>query len=116
MVRFLLNALVTGFLILVISQFLKGVEVKDPVHALIVALVLSLLNTFLKPLLVLLTIPLTLFSFGLFLLFINAFIILIADRLIEGFSVNGFGWAFLFSIILSLFNSLFEKWRRRYEK
>jgi putative membrane protein len=75
---------------------------------LLVALVLSFLNTFLKPVLLILTIPVTLLTFGLFLLVINAIIIVVADALLDGFNVNGFGWALLFSLILSVINALLQ--------
>lgn len=74
--------------------------------AVIIALVLSLLNMIVRPILILLTIPLTVLTLGLFLLVINAVIILIADSIIPGFSVQGFWWALLFSLILSLTNAL----------
>ena len=74
----------------------------------VVALVLSLVNIFIKPLLILLTIPVTLVTLGLFLLAINALMILLTDYFVNGFEVNGFWWALLFSLILSLFNSLFD--------
>ena len=77
--------------------------------ALGVAISLAILNTFLRPLLVIITIPFTILTFGLFLLVINAGIIMIADAMISGFMVDGFWWALLFSLILSFFSSLFEK-------
>jgi len=67
--------------------------------------VLSFLNVFLKPILVLLTLPFTIFTLGLFLLVINAGIILLTSSLVEGFHVDGFWWALLFSLILSLISS-----------
>ena len=72
----------------------------------IIAIVIALLNTFLKPILILLTIPVTVLTLGLFLLVINAFIILFASELVNGFKVDGFWWALLFSIILSVVTSL----------
>lgn len=81
--------------------------------ALIVALVLSLLNAFVKPVLIILTIPITFVTLGLFLLVINAAMILLADGLIDGFNVNGFWWALLFSFLLSLVNGLFQKENKR---
>ncbi len=74
----------------------------------VVALVLALLNTIVKPILVMLTIPFTIITFGLFLLVINALIILFADYFIDGFEVANFWWALLFSIIVSFIMSMFE--------
>ncbi len=103
-IRFLLN----GLAVALTAYLLPGVDVTDFWTALIVALVLILANMFVKPILIILTIPITLVTLGLFLLVINALIILLADYLVDGFSVNGFWWALLFSLILSLFNSLFS--------
>ncbi|MDH3381912.1 MAG: phage holin family protein, partial [Flavobacteriaceae bacterium] len=77
--------------------------------ALILAVVLGLLRIFVKPLLILFTLPVTVFTLGLFLLVINALIILIADHLVKGFHVDGFWYALLFSILLSMFQSAFNQ-------
>ncbi len=74
--------------------------------ALIVALVLSLLNITVKPLLFVLTLPATILSFGLFIFIINAIVIQIASHLVSGFHVQNIGWALLFSLILSVINSV----------
>lgn len=71
-----------------------------------VALALAFLNTIVKPVLVLLTIPITFFTLGLFLLVINAGMIMLAERLVKGFHVDNFLWALLFSLILSLFTAI----------
>lgn len=78
------------------------VHVDSNLSALWVALALAFLNSIVKPLLTLLTIPITIFTFGFFLLIINALIIGIADTMVSGFAVDGFWWALLFSIVLSL--------------
>ncbi|GAB3710538.1 phage holin family protein [Flavobacterium koreense] len=85
---------------------MKGVVVDEFSTALIVAIVLGLLNFFVKPVLVLFTLPVTVFTLGLFLLVINAIIILLCDHFVDGFDVNGFWTALFFSIILSLSQSL----------
>jgi putative membrane protein len=103
-VKFLLN----GLAVVLTAYLLPGVTVEDYWSALLVALVLSLANIFVKPILIILTIPITLVTLGLFLLVINALIILMVDYFVPGFFVDGFWWALLFSLILSLFNSLFD--------
>lgn len=108
MKKWLLQSVLSAVAVLFTAQILPGVEVSGIVDALLVALVLSFLNTFLKPLLLILTIPVTLITFGLFLLVINAVIIIVADALLDGFNVNGFGWALLFSLILSVINALLQ--------
>ncbi len=70
--------------------------------ALVLAVVLALINLFVRPLLVFLTLPLTLLTFGLFLFVINAALILLAARIVPGFAVDGFWWALLYSAVLSL--------------
>jgi putative membrane protein len=103
--NYLLKMLITAVAVLICSYTMPGVHVQDFFTAIIVAVVLSFLNSFIKPILILLTIPITIFTLGLFLLVINAIIIIIAAKLINGFQVDGFWWAIGFSIILALVNS-----------
>lgn len=86
---------------------MKGVHVEHYGYALLVAAVLALANMIVKPVLIIFTIPITIFTLGLFLLVINALIIMLVDYLVPGFRVDGFWWALLFSVVLSVFNSLF---------
>ena len=84
-----------------LAYLLPGVTVTNFGSALLVAIIIEVLRAFVKPILVILTLPITIFTFGLFLLVINACIILLADSLLGSFSVNGFWWAVLFSLLLS---------------
>ena len=93
---------------LITGYILPGVHVRDFITAVVVAFVLGLLNMLLKPILILLTIPITILTLGLFLLVINGFIILIATHIVKGFVVDGFWWAVLFSIILPIVPWLLE--------
>ncbi|MFV5694661.1 phage holin family protein [Flavobacterium sp. LB3P122] len=102
----LIRILVTSGLVLLIAHFMPGVHVAGFTTALIVAVVLGLLNIFIKPILVILTLPVTILTLGLFLLVINALIILLCTNIVGGFSVDSFWTAFLFSIILSLSQSI----------
>ena len=104
--KLLLRILITAVLVMVISYFMIGVVVEQFTTAIIVAIVLGLLNLFVKPVLVLLTLPVTFFTLGLFLLVINAIIILLCDHFVDGFDVSSFWTALFFSIILSLSQSL----------
>ena len=106
---FFLKILVSSFAVVITQYLLPGVSTDSFLTAVIVAFVLSLLNAFLKPVIVLLTIPVTVFTFGLFLIVINAFMVLIAAHFVDGFHVGGFWDAFFFSIILSLVTFLLEK-------
>ncbi|MFH1160344.1 MAG: phage holin family protein [bacterium] len=104
----IIQILILTFAIILTSYLLPGITIKSFWTAVLVALVLALLNAFVKPLMVFLTIPVTLWYFGLFLFVINALIILLAGALVKGFEVRGFWWALLFSIILSLIQYLLE--------
>ena len=108
--NFIIKLLISTLAVLITAYLLPGVHVynNNIFTAIVVATVLAFLNAVIKPLMVILTIPVTIVSFGLFLLVINAFIIIITDKLIDGFSVDGFWWALLFSIVLSIINSILE--------
>lgn len=97
---------------MVCANILPGVHLQNYTTALLLAFVLSLLNVFVKPVLIALTIPFTLFTFGLFLLVVNALIILMADNLVDGFELEGFWYAMLFSIVLSILTSILESFNR----
>ena len=102
----LFRILLTAIVVLVLANFLPGVQVVNFTTAIIVAAVLAFLNAILKPILIILTLPITILTLGLFLLVINALIILLADKLIDGFRVSSFWTALLFSILLSFAQSL----------
>ncbi|MEX1240084.1 MAG: phage holin family protein [Cyclobacteriaceae bacterium] len=106
--NWLIRLLLNGLAVVLTAYILPGVSVEDYGTALIVALILAIVNVLVKPILVILTIPITIVTLGLFLLVINAAIILFVDNLVTGFTVGGFWWALLFSLILSIFNSLFN--------
>ena len=106
--NFIVKLLLSALAVMLTAYLLPGVTVEDFWVALIVAAFLALLNITLKPILVVLTIPVTIVTLGLFLLVINALMILLADALISGFMVSNFWWALAFSLILSIVTSLFE--------
>ncbi|WP_215226731.1 phage holin family protein [Echinicola shivajiensis] len=103
----LVQLVIAGLAVIIASYLLPGVSVEDFWVAVIIAAVLSLLNYTVKPLLIILTIPITIVTLGLFLLVINALIILLAANIVPGFEVDGFWWALLFSLILSIINTIF---------
>ena len=102
----LLQLISTSVTLLVADYLMDSIRFEQPWVAIITAIVLALLNAFLKPLLVLLTIPATVFTLGLFLLVINAAILMIADQLVDGFMIEGFWSAILLAIFISLVNGL----------
>jgi putative membrane protein len=107
--KLILRILVTSILVMIISYVMKGVIIDEFTTALSVAIVLGLLNAFVKPILVLFTLPVTIFTLGLFYLVINALMILLCDHLVDGFEVQSFWTAMIFSIILSLSQSIVFK-------
>jgi putative membrane protein len=107
--NFLLKVLVCSVNVFILAYILNGIEIKDFFTAILVALVLSLLDLFIKPLLIFLTLPATIVTLGLFLFVINACIILIDDHFVHGFQVDSFWHALLFSVLLSFFNSFVHR-------
>lgn len=100
-----LKILLTALAVIVLANILSGVTVTGYGSAIIVAIVIAILNMIVRPLLIFFTLPATIVTFGLFIFVINAVIILLADKLIDGFAVSGFWSALLFSILLSIFRS-----------
>ena len=100
LILWFLNALA----IMVSAYILPGVHITGFFPALVAAVVIGLINTFIKPFLVILTLPINILTLGLFTLVINALLILLASSLVPGFKVDNFGWAMLFSIVLFLVN------------
>ncbi len=102
----LLRLIISAVSVIFAAWLLPGVHIDGFSSALIVAIIIAVLNVFLKPFLVILTIPITIITLGFFLLVINTFIILISSNIVNGFTVDGFWWAFFFSILLSIISSL----------
>ena len=106
MARYILKLIIDAIAILAAAYLLPGVDVRSFWVAMLVAFSLSILNSIVKPIMIILTIPATLLSFGLFLFVINALIILLADWVVDDFVVNGFWYALLFSLVLTFFKSI----------
>jgi putative membrane protein len=96
----------SSILVMFLSNLMNGVHVDNFTTSIIVAIVLGLLNIFVKPILVLFTLPVTVFTLGLFLLVINALLILLCAKIVGGFRVDSFFDALIFSIVLSLLQSV----------
>jgi len=107
--KFLLRVLITAVNAFVLANILPGIEIRDIFTAVVVAMLLAVLDATIKPLLIILTFPVTILTLGMFLFVINAGIILAAEYFIDGFKVDGFWHALLFSILLSFFNSVVHK-------
>lgn len=106
--KWILKLLLTALAVLLLANILPGVDVTSYTYAIWVALVIGLLNIFVRPLLIFLTLPATIITLGLFLFVINACMILLASNFLDGFTVASFWWALLFSLLLSSLQSLLQ--------
>lgn len=112
--KLVIRILVTAFIVVALSNFLPGAHIYNYMTGIWVAITIGLLNLLIKPLLIIFTLPVTILTLGLFLFVINAIVIMIASSLISGFYVDGFWWALVFSILLSVCQSfLFAAFEKR---
>ena len=103
LVKLIINAIAVYVTAVLLSA---GVKVPDLTTALVVAVALGIINTFVKPVLIMLTLPITMLTLGLFTFVINALIILLVSRLVPGFVVSSFWWALAFGLVLSIVNGV----------
>src|SRR5690606_41365305 len=106
--KMIIKLLLTAVAVVILANVLPGISVDGYVTAIIVAVVLALLDFLVKPILVLLTLPATILALGLFLLVINAIVIVIVDYLVQGFAAEHFWWAVIFSLLLTILHSIFN--------
>jgi putative membrane protein len=104
--KLLLHLVISTLAVLVAANILDGVTVDTTTTAVVVAIVLGILNSFVRPVLQILALPITILTLGLFYIVINVFMVYIAEFMIGGFAVDGFITALLFSIIVSLVSSV----------
>lgn len=114
--KFILKILISTLAVLITAYMLHGVHIDSMMTAVMVAVVLAFLNSVLKPLMILFSLPITIYTLGLFLIVINTLIILLTSRLVRGFAVDGFWTAMWFSIVLSLVTSFLDGIRKRDER
>lgn len=100
----LINWILSAMAVFAAAYLLPGVHVENFSAALVAALVIGIFNAILKPILVILTLPITVLTLGLFTFVIQALLIMLADKFVQGFLVDGFFWALVLSLILSLIN------------
>ena len=113
--RWIINLLITAVVVYVLSKLLEPhVVINSFTTAVIFALVLAVLNAIVKPLLIILTLPLTIITLGLFLLVINVLIILLADKFVSGINIDGFLWAFIFGLLLSILSTVLQKLEKKW--
>lgn len=111
--KHVINWVVMTLAVFISAEVIPGVEVDSFFAAFIAALVLGVINTILKPILLILTLPINIFTLGLFTIVINAFLVLLASNLVDGFHVNGFWWALLFSLAMSIVQSALHQVGRK---
>ena len=107
--NFILRLLVTALVAFALAQLLNGIHVDTYWTALVFALVLAILNVLVKPILIILTLPLTIVTLGLFLFVVNTLVVLLASRFVDGFRIDNFWWGLLFALLLSLVTSVLFK-------
>lgn len=104
--NFIIRLIITGAIAYGLASILPGIHLDTFWSGIVLALVLAILNGILKPILIIFTFPITILTLGLFLFVINALIILLADSFMSSFLVDGFWWALLFSLLLSIITSI----------
>jgi putative membrane protein len=105
--KFLIRLLITAAVAYGLSMILNPHVIIDSyITALVFALVLAFLNAILKPILIFLTLPITILTLGIFLLVLNVLMIMLADKMVEGIYIQGFWWAFIFGLLLSILSSM----------
>ncbi|KKS65536.1 hypothetical protein A3A14_03430 [Candidatus Daviesbacteria bacterium RIFCSPLOWO2_01_FULL_43_38] len=105
----LISWLISALAVLAAAYLLPGIQVASFTTALVTALVLGIINAVLKPLFLLLTLPINIITFGLFTLIINATLVMLTTYIVPGFIVDNFWWALLFSLVLSIVNSFLQR-------
>lgn len=101
MIKHIINWILITVAVFVAAEIVPGIEIDGFYVAFIVAVVLGIINIFLKPILMVLALPINILSLGLFTLVINALLVMLASKIVDGFYVDGFWWALIFSLVLS---------------
>jgi len=108
--KLITKILLTALVLLLVAEYVPGIVVDGLYAAIIASIVLGILNVFVKPVLIILTLPITILSLGLFMFFINAALFWFAATFIDGFSVANFWYAFLGSLIVTAVSSVANKY------
>jgi putative membrane protein len=104
--HFFMRWLITTIAVLFVAQLLPGIEVTSALGLILAALILGILNAFLKPLMVILTLPITVFTFGLFLFVINGILLYLTAMIVHGFDIANIWVAIIASILISIISTL----------
>lgn len=111
--KILLNWIISAIAIAITAYILPGVAVSGFVTALVLAVVLGAINLLVRPVLLLLTLPINILTLGLFTLVVNALMVILAAKVVPNFSVDGFWWALLFGIVLSIVSAVLSRFGKR---
>jgi putative membrane protein len=111
--KFLIKLIIIASISFALAHVLSGVHVDSFWTSIVFALILAILNVIAKPILIILTLPVTIITLGLFLFVVNAIIVLLASNLVQGFSIDSFWWALLFSFLLSFIMSFIDKQEKK---
>lgn len=114
--NFLIKILVIAATSFGLAKILTGINIDSFWTAFVFAIVLAILNIFLKPILIILTLPVTILTFGLFLFVVNTLVVLLASRFVSGISIANFWWGLLFSLLLSIVVSVLDKELKKEKK
>ena len=104
--KILINLVLSAVAVFIASYILPGVHVASFTSALIAAVVLGIINAVIKPILLILTLPINILTLGLFTFVLNAVLIMVTAAIVPGFSVDGFIWALILSVVLTIINSV----------
>jgi putative membrane protein len=107
--RFVIQIIVIAAVSFALSKVLSGVKIDTFWTAIVFALVLAILNIFVRPLLILFTLPVTILTLGLFLFVINTIVVLLASKFVDGITIANFWWGLLFSLLLSVVSSILNR-------
>lgn len=110
LIRYILKIFIYSISILIVSKITNFIYVKDFSTAILFAIVLGIINFFVRPIFVFFTLPITILTFGIFLIFINGFMLMLASAFFENIQVNGFISAAVASLLISLFVYLLSNW------
>ena len=102
----LIKWIINSLAILIVTYIVKGIQVASPITAIVVALVLGIINTFLRPFIILITLPINIFTLGIFTFFINGFFFYMVSKIVKGFVIAGFWPAFFGSLLFSTISFL----------
>lgn len=105
----LIKILLSTIAVFVTARILPGVHVTDFGHALVIAVVLGVINAFIRPILLILTLPINILTLGLFTFVVMGLCVMLATLIVPGFVVDGFFWAMAFAFVFAVFNFFLEK-------